>query len=776
MILRYIEATLIDKTIRMETDPIMQKKKSDYLNLLFNISELADLVTGSSDLEEFLQRAVDLVARHFKAPVCSIYLYNEPLKRLILKATKGLKAEAVNKIYMAPGEGLVGQSFETLAIIREGNARKNPKFKYFPEAGEDPFDSFLCVPIRRGVEKIGVLAVQHTDTDHFTLSDERAIRAVVTQLAGAIENARLLIQLSQARDDQKPLEPPLNFVKGRAVVNGYSLGKAVTINEKKKSILHDPAFPEEGFTKADFFKAVEKTTQELKRLQDEFSRRLPESASLIFTAHFMILKDKNFIGKMTDQIDSGQAPCDAVRSVATQYISLFSSSPHDYMREKAQDVEDLGIRILNHFVSRDDLEAYEKGNIAITRQIYPSDILKLVSAGVKGIIMAGGGVTSHVSILARSLQMPLILTEEPGLLSLSEQTVILMDGDLGNIHINPEPETIELFEARLKMESESHRITMQDQTLTTDNERVTLLTNINLLSELSLAKTLKTEGIGLYRTEFPFLIRTTFPSEAEQYIIYKQLFDEMDDRPIIIRTLDAGGEKTLSYSGSLKEANPDLGLRSIRFSLKYRDIFEFQIRAILRAAAGKKNVRIMFPLISSIDEFLEARQIVKTCMDTLKKEHLAFNEEVRLGMMVELPSVIETIDEFANEADFFSIGTNDFIQYMLAADRTNKMVANYYIPHHPAVNRGIAKIVNAANAEGIDVSVCGEMAHEKDYIPFLLGVGVRILSVDPQFLPAVQQTISNLKMSDARDYAETMLAQTHIKGAAQVLDSWTAQK
>ncbi|MFH2093789.1 MAG: phosphoenolpyruvate--protein phosphotransferase [Pseudomonadota bacterium] len=750
----------------------MQKKSSEYLSLLFNISELSELVTGGSDLEGFLQRSVDLVAQHFNAPVCSIYLYNEGMNRLTLKATKGLKPNAVNRIHMKPGEGLVGQSFEALTIIREGNARQNPKFKYFPETGEDPFNSFLCVPIRRGVERIGVLAVQHTDADHFTISDERAIRAVVNQLAGSIENARLLIELSQAKEEPETVEPLL-FVKGRAVTGGYALGKVVILNQKKKSVLYDPLFSEEQFTRSNFLDAVERTTQELKDLQKEFARRLPESASLIFTAHFMILKDKNFIGKMTEQIDEGIAPCDAVRKVAAKYMAIFSSSPHAYMREKAQDVEDLCIRILNNFVSNDDQEIYEKGSIAITRQVYPSDILKLVSAGIKGIIMASGGVTSHVTILARSLQMPLIIAEEPKLLALSERVTILLDGDLGNIHINPEQETIALFETRLKMEKKSRLVSMEDQTLTRDGERVVLLANINLLSEVPLARVLKTEGIGLYRTEFPFLIRATFPSEAEQYVIYKKLFDEMGDLPVVIRTLDAGGEKTLAYSDAPPEANPDLGLRSIRFSLRHKDIFEFQIRAMLRAAAGKKNVRIMFPLISSIDEFLEARQVVVDCMAALSKEKLVFNKKVPLGMMVELPSVIETIDEFAQEADFFSIGTNDFIQYMLAADRANKMVASHYVPHHPAVNRGIAKIVDAANRQKIEVSVCGEMAHEPDYIPFLLGVGIRTLSVDPQFLLTVQKTIMNLDMARAKAYAQDMLAQTSIKGATQVLKSWS---
>ncbi len=749
----------------------MQKKASDYLDLLFDIGELADLVTGSSDLENFLGLVVDRVAQHFNAPVCSIYLYNEKSNRLTLKATKGLKPEAVNKIHMKPGEGLVGKSFETLAIVREGNAGKTPGFKYFKEAGEDPYNSFLCVPIKRGVEKIGVLVVQHRDLNHFEMADERAIRTVVNQLAGAIENARLLIEFSQDREEAE-LTEPLVFIRGSAAAAGCALGKAVVLNEQQKSILYDPVKGEEKFTKEDFSLAIEKTTLELKELQKRFAEKLPESASLIFTAHFMILKDKNFIGKMGELIDEGLNPAEAVRKVAAKYMAIFSASPHAYMREKTQDVEDLSVRILNNVKGRDDKTAYEKGSIAIARQVFPSDILKYVSAGVKGIILASGGATSHVTILARSLQIPLIIAEESGLLDLPGNTTILMDGDLGNIYINPKKETIGLFEIKAGIEKQTRSAFMENETWTKDKKRVILLANINLLSEVPLARTLKAEGIGLYRTEFPFLIRSTFPSETEQYVIYKKLFDGMKKLPVTIRTLDAGGEKTLAYSDSPKEANPELGLRSIRFSLKHRDVFEFQIRAMLRAAAGKKDVRIIFPLISSIDEFLEAKQVVYDCMDALTKEALEFNKDVALGMMVELPSVLATIDEFAKEADFFSIGTNDFIQYLLAADRANKMVADHYIPCHPAVNRGIARIAEAATAAGIEVTVCGEMAHEKEYIPFLLGVGIRTLSVDPQFLPAVQKTVMNISMAEAEEYAKKMLAETTIKGAKKVLESW----
>ncbi len=746
----------------------MNTREPDHLNLLCDMAELTTIVTGNSDIETFLASTATLVAQHLKAHVCSIYLVEAMENRLVLRATQGLNPEAVNRVTMKSGEGLVGQCFKNGSIIREGNATQSPRFKYFDNTGEDPFNSFLCVPISSGVEKIGVLVVQHRELDHFTLFDERALRTAMTQLAGAIDNARFLMELGP----EKPLEYQSGlpvFLKGEPGGTGSASGQVLISSQDRKSMLYGSNPSNTIFTGSDFKAAVDKTSQELKSLQARFARRLPESASLIFTAHFMILKDKNFTGRMAKLIDEGVQPVSAVKKVARKYIDLFSASPQAYMREKTVDVEDLSIRILSNFQNSNTQKKTVKGSIAVATEIYPSDILKLVADGIKGIILVGGGVTSHVAILSRSLQIPLIIADDPRLLNLPLETILLLDAAQGNIYFNPDKKTLELFKTKHQTEKQIKTQTMESRTFSRDKRQVTLLANINLLSEIRLAKELKAEGIGLYRTEFPFLIRTGFPSEAEQFLIYKQLFDQMDGMPTTVRTLDAGGEKTLAYSGYAREANPELGLRSIRFSLKHKEIFQTQIRAILRAAHGKKHIRLMFPLISSIDEFLEARQVVSDCTLDLEQEGIAHSNSLSVGMMIELPSVLSTIDEFAEIADFFAIGTNDLIQYMMGADRANKLVATHYIPYHPAVNRGINAIVKAADRKGIDVSVCGEMAHDPNYIPFLLGVGVRTLSVDPQFLPSVQKTIMALSLEEAAGYAKKMLAATRVRDAAKLL-------
>ena len=296
------------------------------------------------------------------------------------------------------------------------------------------------------------------------------------------------------------------------------------------------------------------------------------------------------------------------------------------------------------------------------------------------------------------------------------------------------------------------------ETLTGDGKRIELFANINLLSELTLAGDLKAEGVGLYRSEFPFIVRSAFPTEEEQRIIYTRLFDAMEGKPVFIRTLDVGGDKVLPYLNTPKEDNPELGLRSIRFSLQYREIFDQQLRAILRAGEQHDRLGIMFPMISSLDEFQSARLAVEEVQQALKEEDLGYHPDPMIGAMVETPALVPLMDELAREADFFSIGTNDFIQYMLAVDRTNENVAAYYQPHHPAVLRSLAQIVATARRHGKPLSVCGEVAHQKDFLPFLIGIGVERLSVDPQFMPVIQKEIGKISIEKAQAHAKKLLS------------------
>lgn len=749
-------------------------KRKGQLNLLCDIGELATLLSESVDIEIFLQRAARLVAQNLRADVCSIYLYDHQSDEVVLKATIGLNPEAVNNVRLKLGEGLVGHTLELLQPIREAKAKSSPYFRYFEEANEDCFESFLAVPIRRGVEKIGVLVVQNEQENFFDEYDVMTLRVIASQLAGAIENARLLIDMNQLGRKRKvnTVSNGTSFIKGKPASGGYAYANAAVLGKSHGDLMN--GFEELGnqYSLVDFFVALEKTTNQLEHLQSKLAQRLPESASLIFTAHFMILKDAKFIDKIVGLIEQGISPPDAIRKVAGNYIKIFSSSQHAYIREKANDMEDLAGRILKNLFYINELESGQReGRIIIASNLFPSEMLKLATEDVKGIILVSGGITSHVAILSRSMKIPLIIAECSELLDIPDGVPILMDADIGNIFLSPSEKIVQQYETRNKIRKAVTPLKgkRSGMTVTADGHRIRLMANINLLSELTLANDLCAEGIGLYRTEFPFLIRTNFPSEEEQYLVYKRLFEMMPGKEVTIRTLDVGGDKVLVYSDSIGESNPELGLRSIRFSLKYLDVFEQQIRAILRAAPPGESLKIMFPMISSVDEFREARKMVEECSNDLESAGILHHQAPQIGAMLEIPSVVEIMNELAREADFFSIGTNDFVQYMLAVDRTNEKVASYYRPFHPAVLRAMEKMVLWAKVWGKDISVCGEMAHEPEFIPFLLGIGIRSLSVDPQYIIDAQEHIASFNLYDAEAYAKELLSQSTVQDAWKIL-------
>jgi phosphotransferase system enzyme I (PtsP) len=474
---------------------------------------------------------------------------------------------------------------------------------------------------------------------------------------------------------------------------------------------------------------------------------------------------------MRGLIEEGANPPTAVVRVAKKFIDIFSAQDKGFVREKIQDIEDIVVRLIGNIVSEMEAVGDFRGKIVIAKELYPSDLLMLSSDQVQGIVLVSGGVTSHLSILARSLQIPMIIANDPAMLTVGDNTNILLDAEAGNCYLNPTDEVIAGFnernEAREKIKAQKPDV--KPETLTADGTRIQLLANINLISDLSHARELKCEGIGLYRTEFPFIIRSDFPSEEEQFVTYRKLIDGIDGKPAIFRTLDIGGDKILSYYHDAKELNPSMGMRSIRFSLQNPDVFVCQIRAILRAGADA-DLGIMFPMISSLDEFVEARDIVYNCISELAQQGIEHNSTPRIGMMVELPSVLNLIDAFAKEADFLSIGTNDFIQFMLGVDRTNENVASFYQPCHPSVLRALKQIVAGAVRSKTDVSVCGDIPLNEKYIAFLLGLGLRTLSVEPAYIPRIQNMINNIDIEKARSFTEELLAQNTIAKTTEMLE------
>lgn len=733
----------------------MQRPRSleEHTNLICSVGEMSGLFAHSTNIESFLQKIAEMIAQHMHSDVCSIYLYYSDKKELVLKATKGLNVAYINNVKLKLGEGLTGLALKEMRPIREKHASQNPNFRYFPGLGEENFESFLATPIVRGTRMIGAMVIQNSARNYFTAEDEAVLRAIASQLANTIETTRLILSIEEKPSGEEVKEPrkDITLVKGKVGATGFALGEAIIIESDKglKSLIKKREIKQ--YTLENFYHAVKQAEKQLEEHQQQIEEKLADVASLIFMAQILMLKDQGFIDSIVQLINEGKNPPEAIIDVCDEYIQRFQKLTDAYLQEKAQDVRDIGIRLLENLMGKEDNPLDLTGRIVIATELLPSDALKLYSQKVKGIILLTGGVTSHLSILSRSLGIPLMIADEPQLLALPQRTEILMDAQQGNIYINPSADTKKTFQekedARLGIEQSQENVL--PQTRTKDGVRVQLLANINLLGDVDNARGYKAEGIGLYRTEFPFVVRNDFPSEEEQHAIYKKLVNGMPDKEITFRTLDIGGDKVLSYfDHHLKEKNPYLGMRSIRFSLQHIDIFAQQIRAVLRAGMGA-DIRIMFPMISSLDEFRQAKDVVIQCIDQLKASSIPCHDSPQIGLMIELPSVMEIIDELAREADFFSIGTNDFIQYMLAVDRTNEKVADLYIPHHPSILRALRKVVVAAQKRKKDVSICGDMAHDARYLPYLLGIGVRKFSVNPILIPRVQKAIQSIEWRKA---------------------------
>lgn len=744
----------------------------DHLRLLCDIGELNWIFSDSQSTKAFLQRIVIIVANHMQAEVCSIYLYDDGREELVLKATRGLSPESVEKVRLKLGEGLVGLAVQELRPVCEPIASVNPHFKFFPGILEEQFESFLAVPILRGRTRIGALTVQRRKEHTFGDQDVLALRAVSSQLANIIENAQLLMTLQ----GQQRVEPDgmadVKFLRGKVASEGFACAEAVVVDKERFLGQLLQLDVDRQYTLADFHRAVAVTERQVRDVQRRLEERFAEDVSLIFASHLLMLRDKTFLGAMVDLIEAGDSPPAAVLKTAKHYIDMFAQNENAYVREKAQDLKDLTLRLLWNLTSGQEARSLWRDRIVIARDLFPSDLLQMSSEGVSGLVVTSGGTTSHIAILARSLRIPLVIVDAPQLLALPEKTRILLDADRGNVFVDPAPKLVADFEAtmRARRSLESDQGSMQPVSLTRDGCRIRLLANINLLSDVKIARDLAAEGIGLYRTELPFIVRSAFPSEDEQFGVYRKLVEGMPGRPVTFRTLDIGGDKTPAYLQSPVERNPALGFRSIRFCLEHREVFIPQIRAILRACAGA-DARVMFPMISSLEEFQEARQVLHACIAALQAEKLPHNHSPKIGMMVELPAVVELIDAFAREADFFAIGTNDLIQHTLAVDRTNERVARFYVPHHPSVLRAIKRVVDAARHHGRDVSVCGDMAHEERYLPFFLGIGVRALSVDPAYLPRVQRAIGRLTREGAEALAQQVLAESRATAIEGLLEA-----
>ncbi|MFJ7728866.1 phosphoenolpyruvate--protein phosphotransferase [Neobacillus sp. NPDC097160] len=564
----------------------------------------------------------------------------------------------------------------------------------------------------------------------------------------------------------------MTFLKGIAASNGIAIAKAYRLVEPdlsfEKKTIGDSAAEVERFNKA-----MEKSKSELEAIRDKAKIDLGADKAAIFEAHLLVLSDPELNAPIVDKIQSEKENAEsALKETADMFIMMFEQMDNEYMKERAADIRDVTKRVLAHLlgVQLPNPSMIAEEVIIVAEDLTPSDTAQLNRNFVKGFTTNIGGRTSHSAIMARSMEIPAVVGTKTATEEITNGDLVIVDGLKGEVHINPTPELV----AEYRKVHEDYEVQkaewaklVNEPTMTNDGHHVELAANIGTPNDLKGVIENGGEGVGLYRTEFLYMGREQLPTEDEQFESYKAVLEGMAGKPVVVRTLDIGGDKELPYLDLPKEMNPFLGFRAIRLCLEEQGIFRTQLRALLRASSYG-NLKIMFPMIATLDEFRAAKAILEEEKQKLVSEGQTVADKIELGIMVEIPSTAVLADQFAKEVDFFSIGTNDLIQYTMAADRMNQRVAYLYQPYSPSILRLVKMVIDAAHAEGKWAGMCGEMAGDETAIPVLLGLGLDEFSMSATSILKARSQIKNLTTSDMEKLAQEVL---NMQTTSQVIEA-----
>ncbi|RSL32230.1 phosphoenolpyruvate--protein phosphotransferase [Salibacterium salarium] len=565
-----------------------------------------------------------------------------------------------------------------------------------------------------------------------------------------------------------------NTLEGIAASKGIAFAKAFVLEQPEMTIEKKEITNQDSEINR-FKEAVNSSKEELQIIKDKTLKEMGEDKAEIFSAHLLVLEDPEIIDGVSSKIKEDSVNAEhAMKEISDMYVTMFEGMDNDYMKERASDIRDVSQRILLHLlgVENTSLAAIQEETVVIAEDLTPSDTAQLDLNYVLGFATDIGGRTSHSAIMARSMEIPAVVGTKEATKAVSTGDTVIIDGMEGHVLVNPEQTVVDSYkekQAEYIRQKEEWAKLVNEKSITTDEHQVELAANIGTPNDLDGVLSNGAEGIGLYRTEFLYMGRNELPSEEEQFEAYKTVLERMEGKPVVIRTLDVGGDKELPYLNLPHELNPFLGFRAIRLCLEEKDMFRTQLRALLRASAFG-NLKIMFPMVATLEEFREAKSMVDDVRKDLINEGQAVAEKVEIGIMVEIPSTAAIADLFAKEVDFFSIGTNDLIQYTLAADRMSEKVSHLYQPYHPAILRLVKNVIEAAHKEGKWAGMCGEMAGEETAVPLLLGLGLDEFSMSATSVLPARSQVRSLSKQDTELLSEEAIQLPTSKEVAELVE------
>ncbi|MFP8968053.1 phosphoenolpyruvate--protein phosphotransferase [Pokkaliibacter sp. CJK22405] len=711
------------------------------------------------DSAETLDAALELIVKRIRQAmgthVCSVYLFDRDRDAFVLMATEGLNKSSVGQVTIGAHEGLVGLVGQRAEPINLDDAAQHPQFRYFEETGEERYKSFLGVPIIHQRRVLGVLIVQQRDQRRFDEGDEAFLVTMSAQLAGILAHAEATVGISPSRHRNQSTSAETRY-DGIAASPGVAIGTGVVMATPADL----DAVPAKAITGERIDQEVQRFTAALKLVRRDIKavgrtleKRLRKDEAALFDVYLRMLDDHALPAEVVTQIKTGNWAQGALCTVVQGHIRQFSMMDDAYLRERASDIRDLGRRILAYLQeeARTEPKEYPPQTVLVAEEVTPAMLGEVPPECLVGLVSMMGSSNSHAAILARSMGIPTLMGAVDLPMTTLEGQELIVDGYMGRVFVNASADLRHYYELIL---AEERSLTEGLEALkdlpaeTCDGYRMPLWVNTALGADVTRSLERGAEGIGLYRTEVPFMIRESFPTEAEQVQSYRIQLESFAPRNVTMRTLDIGGDKALPYF-PIEEDNPFLGWRGIRVTLDHPEILKIQVRAMLKASQGLNNLRIMLPMITYVSEVIEAKQFIHDAVSELRDEGLEIKTP-EIGVMIEVPAAVYMAGDIARHVDFMSVGSNDLTQYLLAVDRNNPRVAGLYDSYHPAVLKALQHVINEGHKVGVQVSICGEMAGDPGGAILLMAMGYDVLSMSPINLPRVKAAIRATTIERAR--------------------------